>query len=165
MVGRAVSVITGDTGRRYEPSVRSLELENRQTNQRFTVRIDSPDSYFVLSLMPGDYRLNRVQISEGPFMSIADLSAVFSVESGPVTYVGVWRFGVDSPQYGRMVVVSMMFDKEESSKVRSFLTEQYPEVGERTLADVLPEPSQMEARLFEVMPYPRYPTYFRRHWW
>jgi len=30
---------------------------------------------------------------------------------------------------------------------------------------LIPEPSHEQARLFEVMPYPNYPRYFRRHWW
>jgi hypothetical protein len=32
-------------------------------------------------------------------------------------------------------------------------------------ATSLPYPSEAQARLFEVMPYPRVPRYFRRHWW
>jgi hypothetical protein len=30
---------------------------------------------------------------------------------------------------------------------------------------LVPEPSHEEARLYEVMPYPRILGYFRRHWW
>src|SRR5215212_9050721 len=79
VVGRAVTVHTDGTTRRYEPKVRFFELENQATGQRFMVDIDAQDTYFALSLNPGDYRLNRVQISEGPFMSMADFASTFSV--------------------------------------------------------------------------------------
>lgn len=165
VVGRAVTVLTGERGRRFEPKVRFFEVENRDTHQRFNIDVDAQDRYFALALPSGDYRINRVQISEGPFMSMADLTATFSVGPQTVTHVGTWRFGVGSPGYGRMVAVSMVMTPEEVSKAREFLKSQYPEAEDHPLLDALPQPSQMETRLYEVMPYPRYPRYFRRHWW
>jgi hypothetical protein len=165
VVGRTVTVLTGDRGRRYEPKVRFFEVENQDTNQRFNIDVDAQDQYFALSLPPGEYRLNRVQISEGPFMSMADLTATFSVGQQFLTHVGTWRFGVDSPRYGRMVAVSMVLTAEESSGIKGFLRDQYPELEQQPMVDVLPQPSQLFTRLYEVMPYPRYSRYFRRHWW
>jgi hypothetical protein len=165
VIGRTVTILTGERGRRYEPKVRFFEVENQDTNQRFNVEVDAQDQYFALSLPPGDYRLNRVQISEGPFMSMADLTSTFSVGQQPLTYVGTWRFGVDSPRYGRMVALSIILTAEESSGIKEFLRDQYPELEEQPMVDVLPQPSQVSTRLYEVMPYPRYPRYFRRHWW
>ena len=165
VVGRAVTVLTDGTTRRYEPKVRFFELENQATGQRFMVDIDAQDTYFALSLNPGDYRLNRVQISEGPFMSMADCASTFSVGNEPITYVGTWRFGVGIPRYGRMIAVSIVMDQGERSQARQFLEDQYPDYEQQPLAEVLPQPSQLEIRLYEVMPYPRYPRYFRRHWW
>src|SRR5215210_5267602 len=121
VVGRTVTVLTGERGRRYEPKVRFFEVENQDTSQRFNINVDAQDEYFALSLPPGDYRLNRVQIGEGPFMSMADLTATFSVGQQTVTHVGTWRFGVDSPRYGRMVAVSMVLTPEETSGVKGFL--------------------------------------------
>ena len=165
VVGRAVTVLTDGTTRRYEPKVRFFELENQQTGQRFMVDIDAQDTHFALSLTPGEYRLNRVQISEGPFMSMADFSSTFPVGNDPITYVGIWRFGVGIPRYGRRIAVSIVMDQGARSEARQFLEDQYPDYEEQPLAEVLPEPSQVETRLYEVMPYPRYPRYFRRHWW
>jgi hypothetical protein len=143
--------------------MRFLELEDKNSQQRFQVDIGSPDQRFAIDLPSGNYRLNRVQISEGPFMSMADLNMTFSVEAGVITHVGTWRFGVDSPRYGRNVIVSIV--PEEEVMARTFLNEQYPTFNENSMVERLPQPSQTEARLYEVMPYPRISRYFRRHWW
>lgn len=165
VVGRVLTVLTGETSRRYPPEVRFFELEDRASQKRFQVEIKSPDQYFAVDLPPGDYRVNRVQINEGPFMSMADLGTTFIVDPDAIIYVGTWRFGVDSPRYGRNVVASMIADQEETARVRDFLNDQYPSFQENSMIEHLPQPSHVEARLYEVMPYPRYPRYFRRHWW
>lgn len=164
-VGRIVAVITGERSRIYEPAVRFIELINRRTNDRYSIEIKSDDRHFVLALSPGDYEVSRVQISEGPFMSMADLSIGFTVGTEPVTYVGTWRFGVDSPRYGRMIAVSVVLNEDGLAEVRHFVREQYPDLDQQPITEVLPQPAHLEARLYEVMPYPRYPRYFRRHWW
>jgi hypothetical protein len=89
----------------------------------------------------------------------------FFVDAEAITYVGTWRFGVDSPRYGRMVVASAVTDQAEAARVRDFLDNRYPTFDGRTIVEALPQPAQMEARLYEVTPYPRYSRYFRRHWW
>lgn len=71
--GRAVALVTGKTTRWYEPQVRFFELVNRKTHERFKVDVQSEDKTFVLQLPAGEYELSRVQISEGPFLSMADL--------------------------------------------------------------------------------------------
>jgi hypothetical protein len=38
-------------------------------------------------------------------------------------------------------------------------------VDTESVATTLPNPPEIQARLYEVMPYPRVPRYFRRHWW
>jgi hypothetical protein len=165
VVGRVVTVLTGDRSRRYSPAVRSFELEEQASHQRFQVEINSHDRYFVLNLPLGQYRLTRVQIAEGPFMSMADVSMTFSVDATVMTYVGTWRFGVDSPRYGRMIVASLFADQVERAQARDFLHDQYPMLKESSMVETLPQPTQIEARLYEIMPYPRYPRSFRRHWW
>lgn len=165
VVGRVLTVLTGETSRRYLPEVRFFELEDQASQKRFQVEIKSPDQYFAVDLPPGDYRLYRVQISEGPFMSMAHLIMDFSVVADAITYVGTWRFGVDSPRYGRKVIASMSADEEETVRVRDFLNARYSSVQKSSMVERFPQPSHVEARLYEVMPYPRYPRYFRRHWW
>ena len=164
-VGRVVAVLTGERSRIYEPAVRSFEVQNRRTKERVTVEVESDDERFIVPLAPGDYELIRVQINEGPFLSMAQLGSVFSVGQDPVTYVGIWRFGVDSPKYGRMLSVSMINDEEDRTQALDTLASKDPSLDLRAVTTVLPNPTEQQARLYEVMPYPRVPRYFRRHWW
>ena len=59
----------------------------------------------------------------------------------------------------------MVIDPDEGSRAEAFLATQYPALQGGSITSSLPEPSSMETRLYEVMPYPRYPRYFRRHNW
>lgn len=163
VVGRAVAVVIGQTSRAYGPEVRSLELENLRTQRRINVEIKSEDRVFSLLLPAGDYRLNRVQISEGPFLSIAHMNTTFTISSADVTHVGTWRFGIESPRYGRMVALSMVMEEEGVQEIKALLATQHAERQEVHLRSVLPDPPAVEARLYEVLPYPRYPRYFQRH--
>jgi hypothetical protein len=164
-VGRVAVVITGESKRIYEPAVRSFELINQQTSQRFQVEIQSEDQQFALALPPGEYELNRVQINEGPFMSMAQLSNSFALSDQTVTYLGTWRFGVDSPRYGRRVVLSIMADEHGLQEAAGLINEVYPSDDSRPMLTVLPVPAESEWRLYEVMSYPRVPRYFQRHQW
>lgn len=164
VVGRVVAVLTGERSRIYEPAVKSFEVENRQTKQRFNIQIESDNESFIVPLAPGDYQLTRVQINEGPFLSMAQLASTFSIGQDSVTYLGTWRFGVDSPKYGRMVSVSMVTDEAGRAEALQTLGHDQ-QVDIKDVATVLPDPPELQARLYEVMPYPRVPRYFRRHWW
>lgn len=163
--GRAIAVLTGETSRPYRPRVRFMELMNRQTLDRFSIEIDSDDKMFILQLPVGEYVFTRVQIAEGPFMSMADYDSSFKVGAEPVTYVGTWRFGIDSPRYGRMIVLSAVRDQHEELVAEQSLVQEYPALDGKKITAALPNPNEAQARLYEVMPYPRYPTYFRRQWW
>lgn len=77
VVGRVVAVVTGETRRKYAPAVRFFEVEEQRTHERFSVEIKSEDRHFAVALPAGDYRLNRVQISEGPFVSMAQVNVAF----------------------------------------------------------------------------------------
>ena len=129
------------------------------------VEVGADNERFVLALPPGDYELIRIQITEGPFLSIAQLAFGFSIGPDPITYLGTWRFGVDSPKYGRMVSISMVNDEQDLADIVQTLALNDPSLDREVVTTVLPDPPQLQARLFEVMPYPRVPRYFRRHWW
>lgn len=165
VVGRVTTVLTGERKRIYEPVLRTFELENQQTHERYRVDVQSDDERFTLSLPPGKYVLNRIQVSEGPFMSMAQLSTSFALEQGAITYLGTWRFGVDSPRYGRMVVLSMVADEKDRDQAEKIIKEKYPSHEIHPIVTVVPDPAESEARLYEVLPYPRYPRYFQRHYW
>ena len=164
-VGRVVAVITGETKRIYEPAVRSFELFNRQTGQRFQVEVQSDDQQFALALPSGEYELSRVQINEGPFMSMAQLSTEFVLRERSITYLGTWRFGVDSPRYGRMVALSVIADEQGRQEAADMIKTAYPMHDGEPMVTVLPSPAESEWRLYEVMSYPRVPRYFQRHQW
>jgi hypothetical protein len=151
--------LTSPSTRWYVPEVRFLELRNRATEERIRVDIASADELFVLNLPPGEYELTRVQINEGPFLAMADLTASFRVSPDSMTYLGTWRFMVDSPRTQRMMVMAATAEQGEAERQ---LISQYPGFSGRTLRTVLPAPASVEARLYEVAPYPRY-RYFRRH--
>jgi hypothetical protein len=165
MVGRVVTIITGESQRVFSPALRSFEVINTENSERFKVNINSEDEYFSLSLPPGHYKINRVQISEGPFLSMAQLTMSFVLKPDVMTFLGTWRFGVDSPRYGRQVVVSMIHDEADQKRAQQFIKDSYPTFGATAMEILIPEPSHEQARLFEVMPYPNIPRYFRRHWW
>lgn len=165
VVGRVVTNITGESQRIYAPELRSFEVINMEDQERYKVYVQSADEYFSLSLPPGNYELSRVQISEGPFLSMAQLSAGFALKPDVMTFLGTWHFGVDSPKYGRQVIVSMAYDEQDQERAQQFVKDTYPTFNARAPVMLVPEPSHEEARLYEVMPYPRILGYFRRHWW
>jgi hypothetical protein len=70
-----------------------------------------------------------------------------------------------SPKYGRMVSVSMLSDEKDRANVLDTLALSDPSLNLGVAATSLPDPPEVQARLFEVVPYPRVPRYFRRHWW
>jgi hypothetical protein len=159
VVGRAVTVLLGPTTRWFIPELRFFEVVNTVTNARIRVDVNSDDAWFVLPLPAGQYELSRIQISEGAFMGVAGLNPQFQVSEGGVTYVGTWRFGVESPQYDRSVLLSAVTERDPS--IRDALAP-YPVLVDRPIVTHLLTPPTIETRLYEVPPYPRV-WFFRRH--
>jgi hypothetical protein len=165
VAGRAIAVITGDRARKFAPEVRRVELLQRHTGVRYSVMVSGENKTFAFFLPVGEYEVTRVQINEGPFLSIAQLASSFSIGEESIVYVGTWRFGVDSPRYGRMVLVSMIADAELQPLIEEMIRTQYPAFASESLTTVVPLPAETVTRLYEVQPYPRYPKYFQRHVW
>lgn len=165
IMGHVVTVLTGERARKFEPAVRDIELLAQPAGRRYRVSIDGDTQRLATFLPPGRYELTRVKIHEGPFLSIAQVSSSFSVQAGPPVFVGTWRFGLDSPRYGRRVAVSIVSDEEARQKAEKEIQETNPDRGGAPPVTVIPEPAEMEARLYEVAPYPRISRYFRRHYW
>jgi hypothetical protein len=159
VVGRAVTVLLGPTTRWFIPELRFFEVVNTVTNARIRVDVNSDDAWFVLPLPAGQYELSRIQISEGAFMGVAGLNPQFQVSEDGVTYVGTWRFGVESPQYDRSVLLSAVTERDPS--IRDALAP-YPVLVDRPIVTHLLTPPTIETRLYEVPPYPRV-WFFRRH--
>jgi hypothetical protein len=59
----------------------------------------------------------------------------------------------------------MINDEKDRTEALDTLATKNPSFDVRTVATVMPEPPEVQTRLYEVMPYPRVPRYFRRHWW
>jgi hypothetical protein len=159
VIGRAITVLLGPTTRWFVPELRFFELVNMATQERIRVDVNSDDAWFILPVPAGQYELSRIQISEGAFMGMAGLDPQFQVSEGNVTYVGTWRFGVESPQYDRTVVLSTVAEAEPT--LRGALAS-YPLLAERPITTNLLTPSVLETRLYEAPPYPRF-WWFRRH--
>lgn len=162
---RMLTVLTDRPGRVYDPALRFFEVRHRESGERYRVDVGADEKFLAFPLPPGEYEFTRLQISEGPFLSMADLSMVFQVGREGATYLGRWRLGVQSPRYGRKVLVSMArTDQGQGEDVRA-LIEDDPERQSMSVTVAEVRPTEAESRLYEVMPYPRYPTYFRRHLW
>lgn len=162
---RVLTVLADRPGRPYDPALQFIEVRHQQSGKRYRVDVGADDKFLVFPLPSGDYEVTRVQISEGPFMSMAEPSMVFHVEGEGVTYLGRWRLAVQGPRYGRSVLVSILQTDEGRTEDLNALTEEYPERKTAPVMVAGVTPPALESRLYEVMPYPRYPTYFRRHLW
>jgi hypothetical protein len=158
-------VLIGPTNRHYEPRVRFIELVHRHTDERVQIELEPDRTLFMTTLPAGEYALTRVQIHEGPFLSLAQLDASFTVQPDRVTYLGTWQFGVESPRYGRMIVVTAVEDAADRIEAEQEVATRHPERERFPAAAVLLTPQALQARLYEVAPYPRTQSYFRRHWW
>lgn len=163
--GRVLVLLLGPTTRWYEPEVEFIEVEHRQTAERFRLWLQSEDRTFRMNLPAGAYQVTRVQIHEGPHVSMADFTATFEVGPDSLTYLGTWRFGLESPRYGRMVVLSLKHEDQEQAEAERDLVQRHPFLTGKPVVALLPEPASAQTRLYEVRPYPNLPRYFMRHWW
>jgi len=64
-----------------------------------------------------------------------------------------------------MFSLSMEDEVDDRTRATGFLMQTYSSLDKQMVVTVLPNPLILRTRLFKVMPYPRYPTYFRRRWW
>ncbi|MGE3153064.1 MAG: hypothetical protein AB7G48_07945 [Nitrospiraceae bacterium] len=158
VVGHVITVLLGPTTRIYNPTLHFFELMNSNTHDRIRVDLSSDDAWFVLPLPVGSYEVTLLQIAEGAFLANAGLNSRFHVEEG-LTFVGTWRLGIESPQYDREVIISVVTDNEVH--IREKLAPYYS-VIDQSLAFNLLSPATSETRLYEVPPYPRY-WWFKRH--
>lgn len=165
VVGHAYVVLLGTRSRRYEPQLGLIELINQRTRERVEIEVEPDRSLFITDLPAGVYTLDRVRIHEGPFLSMAQLGASFTVRPGHPTYLGTWQFGVDSPRYERMLVVTAVEDAVDRSSAEQAYAARYPDADRLPVGASLLTPLAVQVRLYEVAPYPRVQPYFRRHWW
>ncbi|MBS0170777.1 MAG: hypothetical protein JSR62_10530 [Nitrospira sp.] len=165
LVGKVVTLLTGERGRKFAPAVTEIELAEQDAGTRYRIPVDGAHEQFAVFLPPGRYEIIRVKIHEGPFLSMAVLDSSFVVEDVPIMFVGTWRFGVESPKYGRMLFVSMTLDDKGRQQVETDIRETYPGLLSTSMVTAIPVPAELQSRLYEVAPYPRISRYFRRHYW
>jgi hypothetical protein len=92
VVGRVITITTGELQRIYPPELRSFELINAENQERFKVYMTSEDGHFSRSLSPGRYAINRVQVSEGPFLSMTSKIRI-EYHGLPKTHIPPFRQG------------------------------------------------------------------------
>lgn len=157
--GRIHTELTGPMNRWYPPQLRFFELVNLETKERFRVDLESADSYFFLSLSPGEYELARIQINEGAFRAMAQLNPTFTITPEGLNYLGKWQIKIHPSTYLRLVDISVDTDLEDA-KAEVFSL--HPELAKYPIVVHLPTPEETESRLVEIFPYPRV-WWFCRH--
>ncbi|MCA9472542.1 MAG: hypothetical protein MRJ96_02610 [Nitrospirales bacterium] len=137
--------------------VRFLDFVNVQTDHEIREYVDASEDAFVLRLLPGTYRLVRIQVSDGPYRAESYLDATFTVHAESVNYLGTWNFAIDSPRTQRMVKLNIESDQPDWETFQ----EKIPELRGLPLKIALPQPVSEQSRLFSVNPYPNV-RYFKR---
>ena len=163
LFGRVEAFVVPKTTLMYDAQVRFLEIVHRETGARYRIEVDGADKFFSLAVPSGPYEISRVQISEGPFLSMADFAVSFQAGPGPSTSVGIWQFGLETPRHGRMILLSAAKGRQDLDALERDLRAVHYELAEGPLTVATLTPSSAASRLFEVMPYPRVQSYFRRH--
>lgn len=67
VVGRAMSVISGDRGRRFEPEIRQMELMQHQTGRRYRVMVEGKDKVFAFFFLQESTASRGCKFTKGPF--------------------------------------------------------------------------------------------------
>lgn len=150
--GRIKVISSGSMKRWYDPEVRFIELRDQSNDRRFQLEIESAQSLFAFSLPEGKYQITRVQIREGGFRGMAELSASFTIAPEKVNYLGTWTFTVAAPYYDRDIILTV------SSELIQTLAETqmtFPQFTSRSMVNNLAQPMKVRSRLFEISPYPR----------
>ncbi|MDA1304760.1 MAG: hypothetical protein O2999_10740 [Nitrospirae bacterium] len=150
--GRIKVVLSGPSHRWYEPEVRFIELYNRTLDKRFRLDVESNESLFAISLPEGDYHLTRVQIMEGGFRGMAELTTSFHLDADTVNYLGTWTFSVGAPFYDRDIVLTVSSDMIQALAEAHMI---YQDLSPQTIRSNLAYPAEVQTRLFQVTPYPR----------
>lgn len=158
-VGHVQTALIGSTTRWWPPELRFFEVTHAASGQRFRIEVDLADGWFLVPLPPGTYGLDRAIFDEGAFQEATQLGLTFEVMAQGVTYVGTWRFGLETPQVQRELLWSAIAEPDEV--IRETLLPWTVLTGD-LLSTHLPEPSVGATRLYEVPPYPRV-WFFRRH--
>lgn len=148
---------TGRYSRGYDTQLRFFHLLNLNTRERFRVDVQSSATAFGLALEPGDYKLIRVQINEGPMMMESHVGFQFQVQPNTMTYLGNWEFDVDTPRTQRMLRLNISQESPDWEEMTLALQSQ----NQETLVVSLPEPRRDEVRLYIVAPMPKISYYYR----
>jgi len=158
-LGRIKVELIGPSSRWYEPEVRFIELYNPTLEMRFRIDIETDKSLFVISLPEGDYHITRVQIGEGAFRGMAELTASFHLDADALNYLGTWTFGVGSPYYDRDIMLTVSSEMVQAIAEAKMI---YQDLPSRPITSNLASPAKSQTRLFEVTPYPRMRWFQRR---
>ncbi|HEU4685123.1 MAG TPA: hypothetical protein VFS39_11540 [Nitrospira sp.] len=157
-VGHVQTVLLGPTSRWNLPELRFFEVTQAETGRRVRITVDRADGWFLVPLEAGSYALDRIIFNEGAFQEASQLGLHFDVLANGVTYVGTWRFGLESPHIQRHLVWSRIMEPDQV--VREELRA-WPTLHDQPLLSSPSLPATGETRLYELPPYPRV-WFFRR---
>jgi hypothetical protein len=157
-VGHVLTVLLGPTSRWELPELRFFEVTHADSGQRVQIEVNRADGWFVLPLSPGRYALDRIIFNEGAFQEASQLGLEFEVMPDDVTYIGTWRFGLESPQVQRLVIWSIIMEPDDVVRDQLGI---WPTLNGKQLISSSSLPATGETRLYAVPPYPRV-WFFRR---
>lgn len=147
----------GSNPRGSPTNVRLVFLRNIDTQERFRLEIYAHSKVFFVKLPPGSYQVDRIQFNEGPFMMESSPHVQFHVSAEHISYLGVWKFTVETPRTVRLLYTDIIEGTKKFHKTMSSDLERNP----LPIKKVLPLLEKTESRLFSVKPQPRI-RYFNR---
>ena len=159
LLGRISTQLTGPTTRYFQPAIQFFEIKHQESGRQYRVDIDAQNAPMVFTLVPGNYILTRIMISEGVFRALANLELSFKLEKNRVNYLGTWEVRVSAPFYNRTIQVGVLSQLDQTL---ADLRSDNPSLTELPIVSQNLTPSFIETRLFEVAPYPKF-RYFNRH--
>lgn len=84
----------GPSRQAVDPALQIIEVRYRESDKRYRVDVGAGGRLLMFPHPPREYEVVRVQISNGPFLSMAELSIAFHVEPEAVTHSRRWRLAV-----------------------------------------------------------------------
>ncbi len=153
-----VHVVTdGPNPRRFPTHLRFVSLSNMDSGEKYRIDIHSNADLFSHHLPIGHYSVDRVQFNEGPFMAESHVHIEFQVPHRKATYIGIWKFEVETPRTVRLVRIHVV----EGDPA---ISQKFPlgPVSKRTpIETILPQPNFIEVRVFPVAPNPKIKYFYR----
>ncbi|MGB0910905.1 MAG: hypothetical protein ACPGYT_11130, partial [Nitrospirales bacterium] len=157
-IGEIVVYSKGKNPRQFPSQLRFFDVVNTISRDRTRVSVEKQEGAFSVPLEPGQYKVVRIQINEGPFMAESHVAWSFNMKSNAVTYIGKWELEVDTPRTERMVRLKVSEDRSSWNAI----IEAEPELKSKAVVHSLAESVEDTTRLYAVAPNPKIKYFYRR---